>query len=260
MKKNKFILLSIIFYLLIIACKSNENDENNNDLIRYQSIGASVAEKIWTEDEYDCSNFSVQFYQNCINAGLPCRIRIGSGYGANGDLNHAWNSVWINGKWVDWEPQENNIRYDHKKTSTSIGLQWGDYTEEEILRIMYELIGRNVPKNIIDNYEIDMHLYKNSPFSQYFPGLRINTDITLPPYNMSEVQANIPNNGDSTFYITFSNMIVHWFYKYNDNYYVITNIRSLDSVTGRSIIDIENIDFSKNGDFLTIDSSRWPRK
>ncbi len=131
----------VIFSFVIDSCDTNNTGiDTNTALYKYQSVGKSVAAKEWSQD-YDCSNFSVQFYQNCFKAGLPCRVRIGDS-GGHGFVkeSHAWNSVFINGQWVDWEPQYNSIHYGHIKTSTLIGGRWGQTTSEDLSRIIYELI------------------------------------------------------------------------------------------------------------------------
>ena len=248
----------LLFCLVIISCGSDSEYELFY-LADYQKVGESVAEKTWIEDEYDCSNFSVQFYQNCYKAGLPCRVRSGDsgGKGFSGG-RHAWNSVLIDRKWVDWEPQINDIHYGHTKTSTSVGGAFSDYTYEELTRIMYELIGRTVPKNIIDTHEIDMYLYENSPFHYYFGGRRFGLDISLSGYDLAYFQANLPNNGDGKFFISSADMKVHWVYRMSNIFYVVVNIRSIDPVDGRSIIQ-DNVDFSEEGIFLPIDPFLWPQ-
>jgi hypothetical protein len=138
------------------------------DLQNYQNTGASVAAREWPEN-YDCSNFSTQFYQNCYKAGLPCRVRLGVSGGDGFETGaHAWNSVKIDGIWVDWEPQKNSPHSGHTQTTTNLGGIWGDYTQEGVARIIYELVGRYVPKHIIDNYEIDTYWDHDSPFYQSF--------------------------------------------------------------------------------------------
>ena len=272
MKKKTFVgLVSIVsLCFIMIACldgwgngeiNGGSNSESNNDLKKYQEVGASVAAKTWVEDEYDCSNFTVQFYQDCYKIGLPCRVRNGNSGGSRFEVErHAWNSVLIEGQWVDWEPQINNVYNGHTQTSTSAGLSWGTYTWEELTRIFYELIGRNVPKNIIDAYEIDKYTYHNSPFNNYFGGLCIGEDITLPAFTLPYIQSQLPNNGDGSFYITFSNMLVHWFYKMDGKHYVVVNLRSLDHAAGRSIIQNNaNVDFSEDGAFFRLDPSIWPK-
>jgi len=48
----------------------------------------------------------------------------------------------------------------------------------------------------------------------------------------------------------------------NGNHYVIVNIRVLDPVAGRGIINHndENIDFTGEGMFIKPDASVWPKK
>jgi len=191
-------VLSCLLFIagFFTACDDGNNDETD-DLIQYQKLGASVAAKSWSED-YDCSNFSVQFYQNCFNAGLPCRVRNGDSGGQGFDIGrHAWNSVLINAQWVDWEPQYNGIHFGHIKTSTLIGGNWGSYTKEDITRVLYELVGRNVPASIIDTHEIDKYLWEDSPFNPYFNSFAycVNDDPDS-DYYVGRFQSELPNNGD----------------------------------------------------------------
>jgi len=262
--KYRYSLVINCILLCIATTTCKNNNDNYSDLDIYQKTGASVAARKYVEGEYDCSNFSVQFFKDCLNAGLPCRVRIGEAGGKGFTSgNHAWNSVWINGQWLDWEPQENNIHKGHKQTITKVDSTagWDSYSCEELERIMYELIGKNVPVSIVDSHEIDKYLYEDSPFNFYFPGLHIGTDITLPEYNLTYFRNSLPNNGDGLFYITFSNNAVHWIYNMNNNFFAIVNLRSIDPVPGRSIMgdNSESMDFSNGGEFFKPVSSVWPK-
>ncbi|MCL1928692.1 MAG: hypothetical protein FWG07_07885 [Treponema sp.] len=271
MKKQILIRFNgiLLFCFVITACGGGGDNYDLFFLSDYQKIGAGIAAKTYIPGVYDCSNFSVHFYQESNKAGLPCRVRIGDagGKGFSGGM-HAWNSVLINRQWVDWEPQYNDIHYGHTKTSNHYYTNgYGGYTWEELERIMYELIGRTAPSSLIDAYEIDKYLFgraengdptnENSPFHYYFGGLRFGVDVFLSDYTLSYFQVALPNKGRGLFYITTADMKMHFVYRVNDNFYVVADLRSLDPVEGRSVIKDE-VDFSGEGTFLPIDPSLWP--
>ena len=146
----------------------------------YRRIGAAVAEKTWTND-YDCSNFSVAFYKACKEAGLPARVRSGDSGGSNFRVGrHAWNSVLIDGRWLDWEPQLNEIYNGHTQTWTNKTFSHDKtvfYYSEDFTRMRYELVGSTVPWHVIDSYEIDDNMPQ---FYEYFGGKIFNgADYTV---------------------------------------------------------------------------------
>jgi hypothetical protein len=241
MKHLYFIFLVVPIILSVFtACPQSTNDVQLTSLETYQNVGASVAEKQWSEN-YDCSNFATQFYQNCYEAGLPCRVRLGKSGGANFTVeDHAWNSVKIDGIWVNWEPQINMVYNDHVQTKTDIG--WGNFVKEDIARIIYENIGKYVPKNIIDSYEIDASWNNTSPYYKYFIPYAyclsddMNQDIQdLVIYLQSEIPQN--NSGDIFITIDFEHLVL--FFKYNNKYYCIEYLEAGDPVEGRTVITKE---------------------
>ena len=249
MEKRNWITLTGLLFVLgiaLVACPNPVGDKTItiND---YISAGENVASKEYKAGEYDCSNYSIQFYQNCYKANLPCRIRFGiSGGEYFLQENHAWNSVKINEQWFDWEPQLNDIYDGHKKTETPLGKGWGSFTEEDLSRMIYELIGRNVPGSIIDNYEIDAYIYENSPFNKYFNGYCISDDME---YNsiVSLIKPYAPNDGSGAFAITADQLHIGFFYNMKGKYYGVENMEENDPVEGRSV-------FGQNGlihDFTT---------
>ncbi|MDR1638015.1 MAG: hypothetical protein LBR93_11855 [Treponema sp.] len=215
------------------------------NLQKYQNAGASVAARIWSEN-YDCSNFSTQFYQNCYKAGLPCRVRLGrsGGQGFLQPENHAWNSVKINGEWVDWEPQINSPHSGHTKTATKLTSIWGNYTTEDIARIIYELVGRYVPDSVIDGYEIDTYWRSNSPFYQYFVPysycLSDKTDSdTVDLVSQLNGGGYIPNNNSGDIFAFGGQKQGHifFFFRYNSKIYGIDNLEEGDPIEGRSAVN-----------------------
>jgi hypothetical protein len=257
--KNLYFIGIVGILFMFAACDSPTGGGSSlelTDLQKYQSIGRIVAEKTWSAD-YDCSNFSTQFYQNCFKAGLPSRVRAGisGGNGFSAD-DHAWNSILIDGEWVDWEPQSNSVHIGHTKTSTSPGAEWGVFTEEDFVRILYELIGRNVPTYIIDSYEIDDHLFKSSPFNSYFNGYCLTDD---PAYNqfVSQLMLRAPNNGDGVLAISNNRLHLLFAYKLGDKYYGVVNLEENDPVNGRSVIKQNGLshDFTTATEFIKIDFS-----
>jgi hypothetical protein len=258
MKSLYFIGIAGILFMFV-SCDSPTDGGSGlelTDLQKYQNIGRIVAAKTWSAD-YDCSNFSTQFYQNCYRAELPGRVRVGisggNGFSAN---NHTWNSVLIDGQWVDWESQTNSVHTGHIKTSTSQGSGWGTFTKEDFVRILYELIGRKVPTNIIDSYEIDAHLFKDSPFNSYFNGYCLTDD---PVYNqfVSQLMAQAPNNGDGVLAISNDRIHLLFAYKLSGKYYGVENLEKNDPVNGRSIINQNGLehDFTTATEFIKIDFS-----
>jgi len=224
-----------LFGIVFTAC-SNSTDGGLEDLVKYEYVGASVARKEWTEN-YDCSNFSVQFYQNCYKAGLPCRVRFGEAT-AWGGGGHAYNSVKIDGRWLDWEPQYNFIYNGHTKRP-----------EEKVSkeRFEYELIGRTVPSSVIDNYEIDKNF---SVFIPYFNGYCLSDD---PAYNTLIGLLGWLSNLHSI-YITNNNNIL-FVYKINDKYYGIEYSEETDPIEGRSVIKPNRLkyDFTEATEFIERD-------
>jgi hypothetical protein len=258
MKRSYFIGIVGIFFMFA-ACDSpagGGTSPQSTDLQKYQDIGRIVAAKTWSAD-YDCSNFSTQFYQNCYRAGLSSRVRAGiSGGNGFSSGNHTWNSVLIDGQWVDWEPQSNSVHIGHIKTSTSPGAGWGTFTEEDFVRILYELIGRNVPTYIIDSYEIDDHIFEDSPFNSYFNGYCLTDD---PSYNqfVSKLMTQAPNNGDGVLAISNNELHLLFAYKLNDKYYGVVNLEENDPLNGRNIINQNGLrhDFTTATEFIKIDFS-----
>jgi hypothetical protein len=230
-------IVGILF--MFVACDHDGGGSSLQltDLQKYQNIGRTVAAKNWSAG-YDCSNFSTQFYQNCYREGLPSRVRVGisGGSGFSAD-NHTWNSVLIDDQWVDWEPQTNSVHTGHIKTSTSSGAEWGAFTEEDFVRILYELIGRNVPAYIIDAYEIDAHLFKDSPFNSYFNGYCL-TDDPVYTYFVSQLMTQVPDNGDGVLAISNDRLHLLFAYKLSGKYYGVENLEKNDPADGRSIINL----------------------
>ena len=240
MKQKHFFGL-LIFLLMInltfMSCEI-EHKFNNSDLTRYEQAGESVAAKNWTVD-YDCSNFSVQFYQNCYKSGLPCRIRFGlSGGGGFSEEPHAWNSVFIEGQWVDWEPQLNCIYYWHNQNQGYNSLTemfLSPYKRYDIYRLMHELIGRNVPSHIIDTYEIDKHLTKDSPFNYYFNGLCIGEETSVFSDYLKYFQHYLSSSGQGDVFKFFYSDTLFWVYNLNGKYYVLEHLEANDPMGGRRI-------------------------
>jgi hypothetical protein len=257
--KNLYFIGIVGILFIFTACDSpagGESSLQSTDLQKYQNIGGIVAAKAWSAD-YDCSNFSTQFYQNCYKAGLPSRVRVGIS-GGNGFSagNHTWNSVLIDGQWVDWEPQSNSVHIGHIKTSTSPGAGWGEFTEEDFVRILYELIGRNVPTHIIDSYEIDAYLFKDSPFNSHFNGYCLTDDPAYSQF-VSQLMTRAPNNGDGVLAISNNKLHLLFAYKLSGKYYGVENLEENDPVNGRSVINQNSLrhDFTTATDFIKIDFS-----
>jgi hypothetical protein len=234
-QKMKRLIAAVLAGVLFVfaGCDTAFNSNGSKDtaqLADYENAGRTVAKKPSSQN-YDCSNYSTQFYQNCYKAGLSCRIKVGVAGGNN--VPHAWNSVKIDGVWLDWEPQLNSVHSGHTQTSTPTPV-WGDsVTNEDITRMMYELVGRKVPERIIDDYEIDTHLVRNSPFNKYFDGYCLSDD---PAYNalVKMLQSVIPNNGDGTITVSPKGFHVLFMYKQNDKCYGIDGLEKNDPVEGRS--------------------------
>jgi hypothetical protein len=266
MKKQVFSGLLIVLVILSVnfmSCGNPSNpldppgvDPHLTDLQKYQNAGANVAAKEYTED-YDCSNFSTQFYQNCYNLGLPCRVRLGKYDISSAEADHAWNSVKINGTWVNWEPQLNGVCYDHIQTRTPMGAAWGVFVKEDIARIIYENIGKHVPSSIIDAYEIDAHWNNNSPYYEYFLFLSYclsdDPDPDIQSF-VSELQDVIPNNNSGDIFI-FNQQYLAFFFKYGNKYYGIEYLEKNDPFEGRNVIKGNNLgqaivsgtEFTKSG-------------
>jgi hypothetical protein len=251
MKKGIFwgAICSLFAGFIFAACDSSGGG-GGFQLTDYQNVGASVAAKKWTET-YDCSNFSTQFYQNCYQAGLPCRVRAGQSGGRNFSRdNHAWNSVKINGTWVNWEPQLNAVYDGHTQTQTKIGSGWGKFYEEDIVRIIYETVGRYVPKNIIDAYEIDTYWNTKSPFYLYFisKSYCLSNDPDQNAQMISFLQNEIPDNDSGDIFITTDYQHLFFFFKHNNQYYAIENLETADPVEGRNITGKKTLDEILNSD------------
>ncbi|MDR2745911.1 MAG: transglutaminase domain-containing protein [Treponema sp.] len=237
MRKYPIALAMLIVCIILSSCGNPGGQPAlSTDLKKYQDIGYDVAARKWTVN-YDCSNFSTQFYQNCHNAGLPCRIRAGTAAVTNGFSggDHAWNSVLIDGKWVNWEPQTNEVFNRHVQTRTYINPSWGNYVEEDIVRIIYETVGRYVPENIIDSYEIDAN-WNKSPFLPYYlsHAYCISDDPAMSTLAAS-LQTRLPDNNDGGFFV-YGTYDIAIFFKYNSKYYAIDNLEDNDPVDGRKVL------------------------
>jgi hypothetical protein len=259
MKKSNFIAGFCIVFIgfLFITCDISTGGGSSPlaNLQAYQNVGASVAAKTWN-NSYDCSNFSTQFYQNCYKAGLPCRVRLGVSGGDNFDSgDHAWNSVKIDGEWVNWEPQINDIYNGHRQTRTPLGSGWGSFVVEDIARIIYETVGKYVPKSVIDSYEIDTHWSNNSSFLQYFVPISFclsddqdSQDLVL------YLQTQLPNNNSGAIF-TEDGQHLQLFFKYNNKYYAIENIDERDPLEGRSAVKQNTLkdSINLNKEFIRLD-------
>ncbi|MDR0720397.1 MAG: hypothetical protein LBF78_12240 [Treponema sp.] len=241
MKMRNWPGLLFVLCLAYTACKDPMAGEDpwSKDLEKYQNIGAGVAARKWSQD-YDCSNFSTQFYQNCYKAGLPCRVRLGTSGGPNfSEGNHAWNSVKLNGQWVNWEPQKNSVYDGHTQTKTPLDDSPDSITSEDLTRIIYELVGRHVPSNVIDVYEIDNHWSENSPFYRYFLSLAYClSDTGNPDIDdfISDLQPYIPHDNSGGMFISEYKKHLFFFFKYNSKYYGINNLEENDPVEGRNVM------------------------
>jgi hypothetical protein len=271
MKKRKCAgLIGIAFVLAAVfaACDNpagggtgggGDKELTQTDLQKYQKAGENVSTKTWSTD-YDCSNFSTQFYQNCYKAGLPCRVRLGTATnpGTNTQENHAWNSVKINGQWVDWEPQLKTRvdRGTYTQTATS-DPELGAFTLEDVTRMMYELVGRKVPSSVIDNYEIDDHLFENSPFNSYFGGINLSDNSAYAAF-VAQIRTAAPNNGDGVFAISQDLLHIVFAYKLNNKYYALDSLERNDPAEGRSAAkesDLERVAASTTVIFVKPDIS-----
>lgn len=257
MKKRNFAGLSgvlIVLCLLLIACPYPIDNVRSATLQDYEQVAASFPYREWIEDEYDCSNFSIQFYQNCYKANLPCRVRIGAADGIGSELNHAWNSVKIKGLWVDWEPQLKEIYNSHKKTSTPMGDGWGKFTNEDVLRMMYELIGRKVPSSVIDAYEIDAHIHKNSPYNTFFNGYCISNDPDYSSWIALYFSKDMKNDGEGGYYCV-NEQHVAFYYRLGGKYYGVEYMERDDPVAGRNAVEQNRLinDFTSLSEFREID-------
>ncbi|MCL2196762.1 MAG: hypothetical protein FWB77_04025 [Treponema sp.] len=97
--------------------------------------------------------------------------------------------------------------------------------------------------------------------NNYFLWFSISEDLILPNLDISIVHNKLQENGDGAFFITYSDMFVHWGYKINSKYYMITDLRSIDSVDGRNVKKRKAvIDFSKGFNFLDMPPERWPKQ
>jgi hypothetical protein len=246
MKKNYSVNLLCIFFICLIftACDINIAPTHKEyRLSDYKNVGESVASKSWSAD-YDCSNFAVQFYQNCYRAGLPCRIRLGL---SGGDLfssnNHAWNSVEINGEWVNWEPQLNDMYNGHRQTWNPTSSS--HFYQEDLSRIIYEMIGKYVPESFINLYEIDAYWSYNSPFYPFFVPIAYCLSDDVDP-NIQALRANletiIPDNNSGGIVIFDQNVLL-FFFQYKNKYYGIGNLTSAknDPLEGRSIVQERSV-------------------
>jgi hypothetical protein len=256
MKINQFfsLLCLCVIALVFVSCIDTAGGGVTYRLEDFQEVGASVAAREW-KDDYDCSNFSVQFYQNCYEAGLPCRIRFGiSGGSQFGVGSHAWNSVEINGEWVNWEPQLNDIYNGHDQTWNPIE-GWGNIVEEDISRIEYEMIGRYVPESMINLYEIDANIYDSTAFYPFFvPRAYCFSNDPNAQYLVSQFEAEFPENKDGAMYL-FDSMYLIFIFKFSGKYY---GMEENDPFEGRSIADGSNLkDIIRSGvDFVKIDVDR----
>ncbi len=259
--KRKHILSLICFlitgFVFIVSC-NNLADEPRYSLADYQAVGTSVFLRDWTED-YDCSNFSVQFYQNCYKAGLPCRVRSGMSGGSMFEIGrHAWNSVKINGKWVNWEPQFNNVYEDHRQTWTPMGGEWGTIYDEDIARMLYEYIGRHVPEPIINLHEIDDSLYNDTPFYPFFvPRAYCLNDDTSAEMQaiMLEVESYMSEHDQVGLFAILDSTYFVFIFKYYNKYYGIEDLQVNDPLEGRSVIEGKSIKelVNSGADFTVLD-------
>jgi hypothetical protein len=230
-------LFPLFVCVILSSCAAGDVDPSLAEVQNYRNTGSRVAAREWSEN-YDCSNFSTQFYQDCLNAGLPCRVRTGvSGGEGFTRENHAWNSVRIGGVWVNWEPQLNQIYNGHTQTWTPLGDGWDGFFIEDIARIVYESVGKYVPESIIDKHEIDTHWNKNSPFYRYF--VSVSHCLSDDPDSgvqslVSSLKEAIPNNDSGDIFIIPGQPHLFFFYKYNSKYYGIENIEESDPLEGRS--------------------------
>jgi len=245
----------------MISCVVPNSEE---DLLRYQQIGMNAASRTYIDGVYNCQNFATQFYKDCYFAGMRCRIRTGTagGSGFSGG-NHAWNSVFIGGKWVDWEPQINNVHIGHVKTATpgTAELSRFSYTQEDVLRLLYELVGRTVPSHIIDQGTVNDGLYNDGRYIAYLGGLCIDDGLTSDVLinNISFFRSNLPNNGNGGCYAIVENdtpIMITWVYKMNNKHYAVEHLQKSDLTAGRNIIshNIEHI-FTESVKIIFIDLS-----
>lgn len=249
-KKAALTGLLLVVCLAYIACKNPEGGGSPPppDLQRYQNIGAGVAAKPWSTN-YDCSNFSTQFYQNCYKAGLPCRVRLGTSGGPDFSAgDHAWNSVKINGQWVNWEPQKNSVYSGHTQTRTPMSVGGDNFVKEDIARIIYELVGRYVPGSVIDNYEIDAYWNENSPFYRHFLFMAycLSDDKNQNAQDLVlSLETEIPNNNSGDIFISSDQKHLFFFFKYNSKYYGIGNLEENDPVEGRSAVKRNHLELKE---------------
>jgi hypothetical protein len=260
--KKLFVSIPALIAVFGLAFSSCENPSGGGEYVpqltdqqKYENAGKDVAARTWSED-YDCSNFSTQFYQNCYKAGIPSRVRLGISGGAGFTAeNHAWNSVKINGQWVDWEPQANAVHSGHKKTASPIisGVKKTSFTDEQVTRIMYETIGKNVPSPVIDSHEIDKYLTDGSPFNQHFVSLAVclSDDAAANAAIINQLNKDLPNNGDGDMYISDDLEHLAWAFNLGGKYYMITNIEQTDPVEGRQVLRPKSVpsDFTKLEDW-----------
>jgi hypothetical protein len=250
--KKLFVSIPALIAVLGLAFSSCENPSGGGggdyvapltDLQKYENAGKNVAARPWSED-YDCSNFSTQFYKNCYEAEIPVRVRLGISGGANFTAeNHAWNSVKINGKWVDWEPQLNAVYSGHKKTASQIKIEGKPtlFTDEQVARIMYETIGRYVPSSVIDSHEIDDYLLFGSPFNAYFVSLAVCVSDEPAPDAATQALLNqlaedLPYDGEGDMYISTDLLHLAWAFNLGGKYYIIANIEQTDPAEGRQVL------------------------
>jgi hypothetical protein len=225
-------LFAVIGFFFSCTLEDVQKPPPLTDLQKYQSIGAEVAARKWSED-YDCSNFSTRFYQDCHKAGLPCRVRAGKSGGAlfsSGD--HAWNSVRIDGAWVNWEPQLNAIYTGHTQIKTPLTGDWSNYTREDIVRIIYETVGTYAPRYAIDEYEIDEHWNKLPFIHHYLPESRCLNDDPALHYLLPPLQKELTKNDSGDIFI-ISQQYICFFFRHNNKYYGMFNLEKNDPAEGR---------------------------
>jgi hypothetical protein len=235
---SAFIFLAVT--LSFSSCAGGGGGGPLTDLQRYDDAGSSVAAKEYSEN-YDCSNYSTQFYQNCYKAGLPCRVRLGKAGGeafSDSGVDHAWNSVKIEGQWVDWEPQLNRIYTGHVQEQTKDTTNSGiTYIVEDIVRIIYETVGKYVPRTVIDTYEIDDN-WATKPFLPYYIPLAeciSDSDDAYSKALVNYLKTQLIGGIEGDIFIDDdADAHFHLFFRYNNAYYAVFNIDESDPPEGRA--------------------------
>jgi len=249
MKKRAFIAFLAVFIIscfIFVSCPVDSTDggggsgETKASLGDYQAAGANIAAKPYVVGVYMCANYSAQFYKACKELNYPCRIRLGTAGGSvvEEPEAHAWNSVKINGKWVDWEPQINNVYNGHKQDKTDIGLS--PFYLEDIFRMIFEMIGRQVPNNVTDKFDLNKW-HTNAPIYQYYLPVAycLSDDPDLATWLIvNGIPSLVPNNNDGDVVPMSYNGVISlaWFFRYNNKIYGIEYLEQYDPTEGRSIL------------------------